>query len=68
MASFNVGKYSEFKRTVVTSLFGGFPLLQRISKPGFLFIFSVLFILIGLVLDDAMATLTLPLDRQTDNW
>ena len=34
----------------------GFPLLQRISKPGFLFIFSVLFILIGLVLDDAMAS------------
>ena len=33
-----------------------FPLLQRISKPGFLFIFSVLFILIGLVLDDAMAS------------
>ena len=33
-----------------------FPLLQRISKPGFLFIFSVLFILVGLVLDDAMAS------------
>ena len=33
-----------------------FPLLQRISKPGFLFISSVLFILIGLVLDDAMAS------------
>ena len=33
-----------------------FPLSQRISKPGFLFIFSVLFILIGLVLDDAMAS------------
>ena len=33
-----------------------FSLLQGKSKPGFLFIFSVLFIFIGLVLDDAMAS------------
>ena len=33
-----------------------FPLLQGRFKLGFLFIFSVLFILIGLVLDDAMAS------------